>query len=39
MVRALFVALILAAFGMVMAGCKAQGSVAGNEASSMMLAR
>jgi len=38
MVRALFVALTVAAFGMVMAGCKAQGS-AGTEASSMVLAR
>jgi hypothetical protein len=40
MVRGILVAVVLAAFGLVMAGCHAQGSVGGNkDASSMQLAR
>lgn len=39
MVRGLLVAVVLAAFGLVMVGCHAQGSVGGNhDASSMPLA-
>jgi hypothetical protein len=35
MIRGLLVACVLAAFGLVMAGCHAQGSVGGNDSSSV----